>query len=903
MSQRKERAFAKSPAGIRIPPHSYEAEESVLGSLIIDRDAMVSIADFLDDNDFYNDINRHIFAACKELYEKQSPIDVLSVTNRLKEKKMLNTVGGEAAIARLATLVPTAGNVFHYGRIVQKNATLRRLISAASHISDLGFNEAQEIDKTLDEAEQRLFSVSKEHRYQHFSRLSDALEEAFERIDKLHKGDKILRGISTGFPLLDKKLAGWQESDLIILAARPSLGKTTLALDFARHAALNGTTVGIFSLEMSQSQLVDRLLAAHAHVDLWKMRTGKLESEGEFDDFSRLGQAMSELSQVPIFIDDQASNNIMGIRTAARRLQAEHGLSLLIIDYLQLMESNRYTDNRVQEVSDISRSLKKLAIELNIPIIALSQLSRAVEMRGDQRPKLSDLRESGCLAAETTIVRADTGERVTIASLAKRLKQVPVPTFVLNDHLKLSVRHISKVFSSGRKRVFSMRTRTGRVIRASANHPFRTLAGWQSLEKLSVGDKIAVPRSLNITQGDNPLCKDELALLAHLIGDGCTVPHQPIHYTSADQENIKTVASCARRLYNIQARVIQQKNWYHVYLPSPYHLTHGKHNPIVTWLTDLDMGLLHSWEKIVPAKVFRCDQPSIAYFLHHLWSTDGNISWKILPHRMPAASIYYATTSERLAHDVQHLLLRLSITATIRRVPEKEHRAGFQVHIQGRNMQLKFLELVGSAGKRGLIVPRLIIALKKIKASVNYDVIPRTVWRDAVRREKERLGLSWRDVQASIGTSYCGSTLYKSAPSRERMTRLAVALRSPQLNVLAQSDVLWDEIVSIEPQGMEEVYDATVPGAHNFMANDIMVHNSLEQDADVVMFIHRQQNNQSARQYENDVQDISLLIEKHRNGPTGEIPLRFHARYVTMLPPENQLAEESALPIEQHAPV
>ncbi|MBI4021841.1 MAG: replicative DNA helicase [Candidatus Andersenbacteria bacterium] len=388
----------------RIPPHSLEAEESVLGSLLIDPAAMAHVADLLLPEDFYKEGHRQLYQCCRELFEHSEPIDVVSLSNQARAKQVLTAVGGEAAIAHLATVVPTAGNVVHYARIVQKCASLRRLISAAATISDMGFNEEREVETTLDEAERLLFAVSRAHRHQHFTKIADALAEAFERIDRLHKGDQGLRGVTTGFPSLDLRLAGWQSSDLIILASRPSMGKTTLALDFARHAALTGVPVGLFSLEMSREQLVDRLLAAHAHVDLWRMRTGKLESHGEFDDFARLGHAMGELSETPIFIDDAASNTVMGMRAMARRLQAERGLGLLIVDYLQLMEAHRVVENRVQEVSEISRGLKKLAIELNIPIIALSQLSRAVEMRADQRPKLSDLRESGSIEQDSDVV-------------------------------------------------------------------------------------------------------------------------------------------------------------------------------------------------------------------------------------------------------------------------------------------------------------------------------------------------------------------------------------------------------------------------------------------------------------------------------------------------------------------
>lgn len=389
---------------LRVVPHNTEAEESVLGSLLIDKNAIVKIADFVTPEDFYHHNNAVIFEAMMELYAKGDPIDVLSIISRLKEKKELKNIGGKTTITYLATVVPTAGNVIHYAHIIQKSATRRRLISAASDITEMGFEEADDIETVMDEAEHRLFEVSQGIHVDHFTPIADALEEAFVRIDKLHKGDGALRGVPTGFPSLDKKLAGWQKSDLIILAARPSVGKTTLALDFARHAALAGHKVGVFSLEMSKDQLVDRMLAAHAHVDLWRLRTGKLSTGGSDDDFIRLGDAISELSQASLFIDDNASSNIMGMRTMARRLQSEHGLDLLIIDYLQLMESSRYTDNRVQEVSAISRGLKKLAIELSVPVLALSQLSRAVEMRTDQRPKLSDLRESGSIEQDADIV-------------------------------------------------------------------------------------------------------------------------------------------------------------------------------------------------------------------------------------------------------------------------------------------------------------------------------------------------------------------------------------------------------------------------------------------------------------------------------------------------------------------
>jgi replicative DNA helicase len=317
---------------------------------------------------------------------------------------LLDKIGGASYLASLVNTVPSATNVVHYAKVVQKKALLRRLISAASEVAEMGYNEGEDVDKILDEAEQKIFGISQKYIKQDFIPIKTILESAFNRIDELHREEHSLRGVPTGFPDLDNILAGFQKSDLIILASRPSVGKTSLSLDIARHAGVKmKIPVGIFSLEMSSDQLIDRMLAAQAGVDLWRLRTGRLRSDAEQNDFQRIGEAMGILSEAPIFIDDTATANILGMRTLARRLQAEHKLGLIIIDYLQLMEGRR-SDNRVQEISEISRSLKNLAREINIPILALSQLSRAVESRSPQIPKLSDLRESGSIEQDADVV-------------------------------------------------------------------------------------------------------------------------------------------------------------------------------------------------------------------------------------------------------------------------------------------------------------------------------------------------------------------------------------------------------------------------------------------------------------------------------------------------------------------
>ncbi|MEA2088459.1 MAG: replicative DNA helicase [Patescibacteria group bacterium] len=387
----------------KIPPQNVEAEQSLLGSLMIDENAIIKVADIISENDFYEKKHQIIFSVILEIYEKHRPIDILNVSNRLKEKKQLKNIGGKSYLVSLTNAVPSASHIISYAQIVARKATLRRLISASTEITDMAYNEKNDPEKMLDEAEQKLFSVSQQYLQQNFISIRDVLDEAFDRIDEIHKNRGKLRGVPTGFIDLDKKLAGLQKSNLIILAARPSLGKTSLALDIARNVAKEKISVGIISLEMSKEELVDRLLCAEADVDLWKMRTGQLSSKEDDDDFARVNYAMGELSEAEIYIDDSSSTNIMEVRTKARRLKMEHNLGLIIIDYLQLMEGRR-TENRVQEISDISRSLKNLARELNIPVLALSQLSRGVESRTPPIPKLADLRDSGSIEQDADIV-------------------------------------------------------------------------------------------------------------------------------------------------------------------------------------------------------------------------------------------------------------------------------------------------------------------------------------------------------------------------------------------------------------------------------------------------------------------------------------------------------------------
>ena len=387
-------------AGIKVPPHNEEAEQSVLGAILIDKDAISIVSEVVKPSDFYNDINGIIYNSMLSLYEARKPIDILTLTTQLKKNKISDKIDPSYLTSLLET-VPTAANVEHYAQIIKENSTKRSMIAAGGQITEMGFMEDKEATELLDKAESFIFSISQGHSLRGFLPLKEMLAESFDRIDELHKKGAGLRGVKTGFVDLDTTLSGMQASNLLILAARPGQGKTAMVANISRHVAVSEKIpVGIFSLEMSQEEMVDRLLVGQADVDAWRLKTGKLSES----DFAKLSEAMGLLADAPIFIDDTPGLSIAEIRTRARRLQLEHNIGLLIIDYLQLVDPGRHYDNRVQEVSMVSQSLKNLARELKIPLVAVSQLSRAVEHRGEKKPQLADLRESGAIEQDADVV-------------------------------------------------------------------------------------------------------------------------------------------------------------------------------------------------------------------------------------------------------------------------------------------------------------------------------------------------------------------------------------------------------------------------------------------------------------------------------------------------------------------
>ncbi len=852
----------------KLPPQNTEAEQSLLGSLLLDKEAINRVADILSAEDFYVRAHQLIYEHMLKMYEKREPIDMLSLSNSLKNSKKLEYIGGASYLTKLVNTVPTAAHATNYATIIQRKKILRDMIDKANEIIGLGQKEDEDVEELLDLAEQKLFSVSQRSIQQNFQHVSTSLNEAFERLEHLHARDGRIRGVPTGFIDLDNILSGLQKSNLVILAARPSLGKTTLALDIVRSVAQE-STVGVFSVEMSREEVTDRLIASEAGVSLWNLRTGKLRSDGDNNDFQKIARALDTLKKNKIFIDDSSSPTVLQMRAMARRLQAEHGLGLIVVDYLQLIRPSRNYDSSVQQITEISRNLKGLARELSVPVLAISQLSRAVETRGgDQKPRLSDLRDSGCVTGDTRIHNADTGEIYTIEQLYK--EKISIPVWTIDEQLKLSKQKLVKSFPSGTKTIYELKLRSGRAIKASANHPFYMLNGWTRLDELSPKDNIALPRIVPSPSKSKKLNESMLILLAHMIGNGCYANRQPIHYTSKNPASLDIVFKTSQKAFDLSPRKVKQENCYHIYLSSKIH----GHNPFTDWLRDLGIYGQRSHQKLIPSIIFELSDKQIELFLKHLWSTDGCLSYNRTSNNY---IIYYASNSIRLATDVQQLLLRLGILSTIRESKEKEYKTIFNVHVQGKNSKLLFLNKVGAFGQKTKHLQSAKAFLNKIKSNPNNDVIPKEAWK-LVKDAKNCHNMGWDDIASNLGVSYDGSAIQKNGISSSRMSRLNSFLKSPLLANLEKSDIYWDEVLSITKLGQEIVYDATVENTHNFLANDIFIHNSIEQDADVVMFIYREDKVKQDTEKKNVAE---ILISKHRNGPTGEVELYFDEQQVS----------------------
>jgi replicative DNA helicase len=1035
----------------RMPPNDVAAEQCVLGGMLLSKDAISDVIEVIRPSDHYRPAHQLVHEAILDLYARGEPADPITVSNELSRRGELARIGGAPYLHTLIASVPTAANAGYYAKIVRERAVLRRLIEAGTRIVQFGYTGDSDADDLVDRAQAEVYAVNDRRIAEDYHPLSEIMPAALEEIEAIGAHGGGVSGVPTGFADLDALTNGLHPGQMVVVAARPAVGKalaldtplatptgwttmgevgvgdylvgadgrptrvvaatevmhgrpcyevefsdgevivadeshqwltwtpssiqpprvvttveiasdlrsltadrrtrhavapaqpldlppaglplppaelgalltanrvpvgaaqeaecafgparacpsaqsaytdgarippeylrgsvaqrrellsglaggsggaparqisltsdglaadvrelvhslgyvcaqtseplgsvhatrwryitdarpvlsrpvrcvqvdsdehmylagrsmipthnSALALDFARSATIrHGLPTVVFSLEMGRNEITMRLLSAEARVPMHIMRTGQMSDE----DWGRLAKRMSEVADAPLFIDDSPNMSLMEIRAKCRRLKQRHDLKLVIIDYLQLMSSPKKTESRQQEVSEMSRSLKLLAKELQVPVVALSQLNRGPEQRQDKKPMLSDLRESGCLTGDTRILRADTGTEVTLDELiASGTHDIPV--WSLDDRMRLVPSTLTHAFSSGTKEVFRVRLASGREVQATANHPFLTYDGWKHLEDLASGSRVAIPRTTPGPLAERTMPEHEIIMLAHLLGDGSFVRHQPTR----------------------------------------------------------------SHEKFIPDQVFSLPQEQLALFLRHLWATDGSVTVA----KSGDVRIYFGTTSEKMARQLLVMLLRFGIVARLYAVGNSYGHPQWTVEVTGVKDELLFLDEIGTHG------PRASSGVKVRERSMN----------------RHRL-------QLAVGTQGRGDLNDEICPSRSRLARIAEVLEDPRLKTVVGSDVFWDTIASVESIGLQPVYDATVLETHNFVANGINLHNSIEQDADVVILLHREDayERESPRAGEAD-----LIIAKHRNGPTATVTVAFqghYSRFVDMAP-------------------
>ena len=857
------------PPADRLPPQDVAAEQSALGAMLLSKDAIGECSELVKPVDFYRPAHERIYEAIVDLFGRGEPVDAITVADELTKRGELARVGGAAYLHQLISMVPTAANAAFYAEIVAERAVLRRLVEAGTKIVQIGYGGG-DVEEIVNAAQAEVFAVADRRGGEDYHPLKDLIQPTADEIEHNASSSGEMVGVPTGFNELDELTNGLHPGQMIIVAARPAVGKSTFALDVARAAAIkHGMPTVVFSLEMSRTEITMRLLSAESEIPLQNMRKGNMRDR----DWTRLAETQGRIQDAPLFIDDSPNMSLMEIRAKCRRLKQRHNLKMVIVDYLQLMSSGKRVESRQQEVAEFSRALKLLAKELEVPLIALSQLNRGPEQRTDKKPQMSDLRESGCLTADTRVLRADTGAEVTMGELYESgAKDVPV--WSLDESLRYVRRHLTHVFPTGTRPVFRLTLRSGKTVRATENHPFLTYDGWKQLGDLRTGDRIAVPRHVPAPELHEPWADDNrIVLLAHMLGDGSMVRRQPLRYASIDEENLRAVTAAALSFGVVAVRdEYEAARCTTLRLRAPFRLARGRRNPVAEWLDELGVFGLRSHEKFVPEPIFRVSKRQIALFLQHIWATDGSVT---VNRKQNGGRIYYASTSRELVDGLSRLLLRFGISTRLRTVTKPGYRPGYTLDISGVDSQRRFLQEIGVFGGRSASAAQLLEIIRERQSNPNVDTVPREVWGD-VRRVMAEQGMTTRDFQAALGTQYCGSALYKNAPSRDRLGRIAAVLDSAELELFAVNDVFWDEINSVELDGVEEVFDATVVGGHNFVADGIAVHNSIEQDADVVILLHRESlyERESPREGEADV-----IVAKHRNGPTDTVVVAFQGHY------------------------
>jgi replicative DNA helicase len=868
---RSRREIETPEPGALTPPHSVEAEQAVLGGLLIDALAWDQVGDLIVAEDFYRPDHQLIYGALGELIAGGKPADVVTVAEQLERHGRLEAAGGLAYLGTLARDTPTAANVRAYAQIVRERSLLRRLISAGRSIAAAALaSDGRAARELVDEAEKQVFAIAEQStgRRDGAIKVSALLPPLIDKIDEWHTNPNSMRGLPTGFTDFDRKTGGLRPGDLVIIAGRPSMGKTTLAMNIAEYVAVNPGTrssVAIFSMEMPSEQLLTRMLASIGGVALNSIRSGQISDE----DWVRVTAATSQLSEARIFLDESAGLTPTELRARARRVAREHGLDLIVVDYLQLMQVPGTKENRATEIAEISRGLKALAKELQVPVIALSQLNRGVEQRNEKKPVMSDLRE--CVTGDTLVCLQD-GRRVPIRDLEGSTPEV----WSIDERQRIVAARSDKVWRVGSRPVFMVQLASGRSIRATAEHRMLAAEGWTAVAALKPGDRLGLARRIPQPQAVVRWPEHWLVLLGHLVGDGSYLSHQPLRYTTSSEANSEAVRCAAEAFGSTVSRRAGRGAWHQLVIGGNGNRWHPA--GVGAWLKQLGIFGQRSHEKHLPPDVFTLGDEQLALLLKHLWATDGCVALRKQGQRgMPR--VYFSTCSARLADDVSALLLRLGIVARRRAVHKANYRPVYTVDVSGMEAQLRFAALVGGFGPRAAAIEALAAhhAEHAARANTNVDTLPLAVF-SRVRALLHEQGVTTRQMARLRGTSYGGSSHFRFAPSRTMLHDYARLLQSEELQTWATSDLYWDRIVAIVPDGEADVFDLTVPGPANWMADGLVTHNSgaIEQDADLILLIYRDEvydKNTTKR----GIAEIDLA--KHRNGEIGTFVLTFQGQF------------------------
>src|SRR6202521_2366955 len=729
------RSFGPSGAsgdGLRLPPHSVEAEQSLLGGLMLDSAAWDQVADRVLAEDFYRHDHRLIFEAVAGLIERSQPCDAVTLSGHLESQGLLDQVGGLAYLGSLARDTPTAANIRAYADIVRERSVLRQLITAGNLIVGSALEpEGREAREIVDDAERAVFEIAEagSRGKVGFRTVKSILPDVVNRIDELYHSDGTMTGISTGFKVLDEMTSGLNAGDLIIVAGRPSLGKTTLAVNIAENAALgSGKSAAIFSMEMSAESLTLRMISSLGRINQSHLRSGRLSE----DDWPRIDSAMTQLGTAKIYVDETPALTPTELRARARRLKRERGLDLIVVDYLQLMQVAGTKENRATEISEISRSLKALAKELKVPVIALSQLNRGVEQRVEKKPVMSDLRE--CVTGETLVCLAD-GRRVPIRELVGQTPEV----WAMSADQKIIKAQSDLVWSKGVRQVFRVALASGRSLRATPNHRVFTGDGWQTVSELKMGSRVAIGRQFPSISNPVVWSDAQICLLGHLVGDGSYLKNRPLRYTTASEANSKLVTECAVALGSTVTRHAGRGNWHQLVIAGNGNRWHAA--GVGAWLKGLGIYNQRSHQKHLPSSVFQLSDAQIGLLLKHLWATDGCIHVRPAGTR-GASRVYFASCSEQLVRDVSALLLRLGIVGRIQHVGEERGRPLWSVYVSGSEQQALFLARVGAFGPREAPAKVLAAKLAVTRSNSNVDTLPQELCAQ-LRSSMSAEGLTW----------------------------------------------------------------------------------------------------------------------------------------------------------------